>query len=324
MLSTRRAVLWFLLGRAGSRGRAVPRAGARGGRAGGRRPSAGGGLGAWWLLVTARLLGLARRWPGRAARARGRLLRDDGRHGGRIALVTGGGTGIGRARRSAWPRGLPRGGGRPPARAAGGDRGPPRRRRRHRGRPRQRGGRAADGGETIAAFGRLDVLVNNAAAIRRNVPVHEVTVERWDEQLTVNLRGPFLVARAALRAMLDGEGDRAIVNVSSTLAHKASPGVAPYSAAKAGVLALTRSIAIEYGEHGIRCNAVCPDIVETPLAEVDRPNWPAHARASCRRAIRWAASASRTTSPARSPTWPRPTAWVSGIVVDVAGGITAL
>jgi NAD(P)-dependent dehydrogenase (short-subunit alcohol dehydrogenase family) len=176
----------------------------------------------------------------------------------------------------------------------------------------------------VAAFGRLDVLVNNAAAIRRNVPVHELTAERWDEQLTVNLRGPFLVARAALRAMLDGSGDRAIVNVASTLAHKAAPGVAPYSAAKAGLLALTRSIAIEYGARGIRCNAVCPDIVETPLAETDRPNWPEMreqlpARYPLGRigqpgdiagAIAYLASPEAT--------------WVSGVAVDVAGGYTAL
>ena len=160
--------------------------------------------------------------------------------------------------------------------------------------------------ETVAAFGRLDVLVNNAAAIRRNVPVHELTAERWDEQLTVNLRGPFLVARAALRAMLDGSGDRAIVNVSSTLAHKAAPGVAPYSAAKAGLLALTRSIAIEYGERGIRCNAVCPRH-RGDAARRDRPaELAGDARAAARALPAAAASASRTTSRAPSPTWPRP------------------
>jgi NAD(P)-dependent dehydrogenase (short-subunit alcohol dehydrogenase family) len=125
----------------------------------------------------------------------------------------------------------------------------------------------------VERFGRLDVLVNNAGAIRRGVLAHELSIERWDEQVAVNLRGPFLVTRAALRHMLSVEGDRAIVNVASTLAHTAAPGVAPYAAAKGGILALTRALAVEYGPQGIRVNAVCPHIVDTALAAVDRPNW---------------------------------------------------
>lgn len=128
--------------------------------------------------------------------------------------------------------------------------------------------------EARQAMGNLDVLVNNAGEIRRNTKVHELTADVWDRQLASNLRGPFLMARATLRVMLANPGaDRAIVNVSSTLGHSAAPGVAAYSAAKAGVLALTRSIAVEYGSFGIRCNAVCPHIVETSLARTDRPDW---------------------------------------------------
>ena len=88
--------------------------------------------------------------------------------------------------------------------------------------------------ETVRRFGALHVVVNNAGAIRRNVRLHEVDVERWDEQIAINLRGPYLVLRAALPELLRADGDRAIVNVSSTLAVKPASGTAPYAAARVG------------------------------------------------------------------------------------------
>jgi NAD(P)-dependent dehydrogenase (short-subunit alcohol dehydrogenase family) len=179
--------------------------------------------------------------------------------------------------------------------------------------------------ETVERFGGLDVVVNNAGAIRRNTPVHEIPAERFDDQVRINLRGPFLVSRAALRWMVEAppSSERSIINVASTLAERAFPGVASYSAAKAGVIALTRSIAVEYGALGIRCNCVCPDIIDTPFARTDRDNWEAMA----------------ITLPARYPVGrigqPEDVAsmivhlaapgasWVSGVVVDVDGGFGA-
>jgi meso-butanediol dehydrogenase/(S,S)-butanediol dehydrogenase/diacetyl reductase len=130
--------------------------------------------------------------------------------------------------------------------------------------------------ETVRAFGALHVVVNNAGAIRRNFRLHEVEVERWDEQIAINLRGPYLVLRAALPELLRAEGDRAIVNVSSTLAVKPASGTAPYAAAKGALIALTRSVAVEYAADGIRCNAVLPAVVRTALARVDRPDYDAN------------------------------------------------
>ncbi len=123
----------------------------------------------------------------------------------------------------------------------------------------------------VEAFGGLHVVVNNAGTIRRNVRLHEVGIERWDEQIASNLRAPYLVLHAALPELLRASGDRSIVNVSSTLAVKPAPGIAPYAAAKGALIALTRCLALEYGDDGIRCNVVLPAVVRTPLAHVDRP-----------------------------------------------------
>src|SRR3954454_344284 len=101
--------------------------------------------------------------------------------------------------------------------------------------------------QAVEALGGLHVVVNNAGSIRRNVRLHEIPLERWDEQLDVNLTAHFKVLHAALPHLLAETGDRSIVNVGSTLAHKLVPGIAPYAAAKGGMVALTKALAVEYG-----------------------------------------------------------------------------
>ena len=110
--------------------------------------------------------------------------------------------------------------------------------------------------------GRLDLVVNSAGILRFEHS-HEVALSSWQQIIDVNLTGTFLVCQAAIPALLDGGG--AIVNVASTAALAAHPWAAAYSASKGGVLALTRTLAIEYAKQGLRANAVCPGSIDTPI-----------------------------------------------------------
>ena len=112
-------------------------------------------------------------------------------------------------------------------------------------------------------YGCLDVLVNNAGGGTLQ-PTHETSLEQWKWMLDINLTGTFLMSRAALRVMLV-QGEGIIVNVASVHGHVGFPNHAGYTAAKAGIVNLTRSLAVEYGTRNIRVNAVCPGVIMTPL-----------------------------------------------------------
>jgi NAD(P)-dependent dehydrogenase (short-subunit alcohol dehydrogenase family) len=114
-------------------------------------------------------------------------------------------------------------------------------------------------------FGRLDALINNAGVIRDG-NVEETDVETWDEVMAVNARGPFLCAKYAIPYMRE-IGGGVIVNVSSINAEWAQPDLAAYCASKAALLALTRSIAVDYAHEGIRSTCVCPSYIRTELLE---------------------------------------------------------
>lgn len=114
---------------------------------------------------------------------------------------------------------------------------------------------------TIDHFGRLDVLVNNAG-IGLNRSFLETTLEEWDRVLQVNLTGPFLCAQAAARVMVT-QGHGCIVNVGSISGQRGAQGRAAYGASKAGVMQLTRVMAVELAPQGIRVNAVSPGPVDT-------------------------------------------------------------
>ena len=119
--------------------------------------------------------------------------------------------------------------------------------------------------EVVKTFGALDILVNNAGIAQRH-SVLDMTEEEWDSIMAVNLKGAFLCARAAARSMVDrGRGGR-IINIVSTAAENARVNAAAYCASKAGLIQLTRVLAMELGPHGITANAVGPGMTDTGSA----------------------------------------------------------
>lgn len=128
----------------------------------------------------------------------------------------------------------------------------------------------------LKEFGRIDILVNNAApSDRRKVPVEDVTEELWDKHLNVGLKGAFLCSKAVGTQMIKQKSGK-IINIASVVARAPSPGGAPYSASKAAIISLTKSLAIEWGKHNINVNAVSPGTTLTPRLERDEREKPGY------------------------------------------------
>jgi NAD(P)-dependent dehydrogenase (short-subunit alcohol dehydrogenase family) len=115
-----------------------------------------------------------------------------------------------------------------------------------------------------AALGGIDVLANNAGTARRD-PFLTISAQDWDRMLAVNLRGMFLVARDVSRLMVHRGTRGVIINMSSTNGLAGEADYAHYNASKGGVLQLTRTMAVELGQYGIRVNALCPGYIQSPL-----------------------------------------------------------
>jgi NAD(P)-dependent dehydrogenase (short-subunit alcohol dehydrogenase family) len=117
----------------------------------------------------------------------------------------------------------------------------------------------------VAAQGRIDVLFNNAGIPGVGL-AHEVEVELWDRVIEVNVKGVFLVARAVLPQMMS-QRSGSIINMSSAIAEMGLANRAPYAASKGAVLALTRSMQVDYAPYGIRVNALLPGTIMSPFVE---------------------------------------------------------
>src|SRR5580704_15933032 len=116
------------------------------------------------------------------------------------------------------------------------------------------------------SLGRLDVLVNSAG-VREIVSVLDLSFEEWQRVIAINLGGTFLASQVFARRLIAAGKGGSIVNLASTLGLMAAPNRAAYTASKHGVVGLTKQMAMELGERGIRVNAVAPGVVRTPLTE---------------------------------------------------------
>jgi len=186
---------------------------------------------------------------------------------GKIALITGGGSGIGRATALAFAA--------EGANVAVADRAEANARTAAEEITRRGGeaaairadvAKAADAErmvrDTVGRFGRLDILYNNAGIgfARRT---HLMTEEEWDRTIDVDLKGVFLGCKYALPELMKHGG--VILSTASVAGLEGFRQMAAYCAAKAGVIMLTKSLAMDYAEHGIRVNCICPGSVDTPL-----------------------------------------------------------
>jgi 3-oxoacyl-[acyl-carrier protein] reductase len=119
--------------------------------------------------------------------------------------------------------------------------------------------------EIVKTFGRLDILVNNAGITRDNLLLR-MKEEEWDAVIAVNLKGVFLCSKEAVKIMAKQRVGR-IINIASVVAFMGNPGQANYSASKAGIVGLTKTIAKEYSSRGITCNAVAPGFITTAMTD---------------------------------------------------------
>lgn len=122
--------------------------------------------------------------------------------------------------------------------------------------------------ETVVAAQRLNgslaILVNNAGIAGRSAPIWDLSVEEWQDLIAIDLTGVFLGCRAVLPAMREAGYGR-VVNIASIAGKEGNPNAVPYSAAKSGVIGLTKAVAKEVATSGILVNAVAPAVIETPI-----------------------------------------------------------
>ena len=129
--------------------------------------------------------------------------------------------------------------------------------------------------QTLDRFGRVDTLINNVGNMRghKPSPIVDMDWEFWEVSVAQNLKSTFLCSQAAARAMIANQTKGAIVNIASLSGLRASVRLAPYGAAKAGVMQFTKTLAVELAPHGIRVNCVGPASINAPPGKTRLPQW---------------------------------------------------
>lgn len=178
--------------------------------------------------------------------------------------------------------------------------------------------------QTMASFDRIDILVNNAGAINDPLCFHETTDDQWNELIGTNMIGTFRMTKAVIPIMMNNKSGGNIVNISSVLGVRSIPKVpfSVYGATKAGVIMFSKSIAVEYGPHNIRCNCVCPSTIRSSLIE------PYLQDEGAKRTLESAFPLRRIGEPediagAVSYLCSADASWITGTVMMVDGGVTA-
>jgi len=177
--------------------------------------------------------------------------------------------------------------------------------------------------QAMAAFGRVDVLVNNAAAFAHR-PAQELPEEQWRRELDICLSGTFFWSQAVAVAAMIPQREGAIVNVGSGAALAATPHCVSYVAAKHGVVGLTKALAVDWAQYGIRVNCVCPGFTWTELAQQSAQAHPEMMRQRVARIP--LGGGAQPEDPARAILFlaAAESAAISGIVLPVDGGTLAL
>ena len=119
--------------------------------------------------------------------------------------------------------------------------------------------------EIVDEYGSLDIAFNNAGINHPSSKFHELELADWKEMIETNLTSVFICIKHEIKHMLESDTGGVIVNTSSGAGIVPAPGQAHYTAAKHGVVGLTKSVATEYGKFGIRCNSILPGLVDTPM-----------------------------------------------------------